>query len=70
MNPKSQGEPGLLAIIKQNKSTMWHEPSLTNWTIKKFDSTLGYPGEGPCSTCGDIGHNIRSCPLMVDRTPK
>ena len=31
----------------------------------EFDSTLGFPGEGPCSLCSDAGHNVRTCPFML-----
>ena len=31
-----------------------------------FDSTLGFPGEGPCSLCGDTSHNARTCPYVPD----
>ena len=27
-----------------------------------FDSTLGFPGEGPCRLCGDLSHKMRTCP--------
>ena len=31
------------------------------WQQRSFDATLGFPGEGPCSLCGDSGHNFRTC---------
>ena len=34
------------------------------WTQFAFDATLGFPGEGPCSLCGDTSHNIRTCPFV------
>ena len=47
----------------------WHPsnillPGIINgaWVQKSFDSTLGFPGEGPCSLCGETSHNVRTCP--------
>ena len=37
------------------------------WSQSAFDSTLGFPGEGPCSICTDPGHNIRTCPFRGDQ---
>ena len=36
------------------------------WAQLGFDATLGYPGEGPCTLCGDSGHNFRTCPFRGD----
>ena len=38
------------------------------WTQSSFDATLGFPGEGPCSLCGEAGHNFRTCPHVPSDT--
>eukprot|EP00971_Amphidinium_carterae_P340857 6479377-Amphidinium_carterae.1 len=37
-------------------------PQVVAFTFSRlFDATKGYPGEGPCSICGGLGHNIQTC---------
>ena len=52
--------------------SVWLLPCVVHptWKVKEFDSTLGFPGEGPynCSACGQSGHNARNpnCPKKVN----
>ena len=43
-----------------------HVTLANSWRCMDFDATLGFPGEGPCSLCGDPPHNIRTCPMVPD----
>eukprot|EP00971_Amphidinium_carterae_P150867 2991518-Amphidinium_carterae.2 len=43
--------------------------NLEGGAYSDFDSTLGYPGEGPCSLCGESGHNILTCPMLYEEPP-
>eukprot|EP00971_Amphidinium_carterae_P119982 2376506-Amphidinium_carterae.1 len=62
------GRPALQSVLAMGYY-MYVFKNFEGGAYSDFDSTLGYPGEGPCSLCGESGHNILTCPIMLYEEP-